>query len=46
MGAVYDNSGSYRPAWIALLIFSIIIAVCLTAAEITYKKLKIINKHN
>jgi MFS family permease len=38
MGAVYDYLGSYRPAWIALLAFSMIIAVCLTAAEITYRK--------
>jgi MFS family permease len=40
MGAVYDYSGSYRPAWITLLVFSFIIAVCLITAEITYRRTK------
>ncbi|NLJ86145.1 MAG: MFS transporter [Firmicutes bacterium] len=37
MGAVYDYSGSYRPAWIALLALSVIISVCLAASEIIYR---------
>jgi len=38
MGAVYDRVGSYRPAWIALLVFSAIVTVCMVAAEATYRK--------
>jgi len=37
MGAVYDYSGSYRPAWIALLISSVIISVCIVAAEFSFR---------
>lgn len=37
MGAVYDYSGSYRPAWIALLALSVIISLCLAASEIIYR---------
>ena len=38
MGAVYDFTGSYRPAWAALFIFSIIISICLILPEIAYRK--------
>lgn len=38
MGAAYDYSGSYRPAWIALLVLSVIISVCLGASEIIYRR--------
>lgn len=38
MGAVFDYTGSYRPAWIALFIFSFIVSICLLAAELSYRK--------
>ncbi len=38
MGAVYDFTGSYKPAWVALLILSGIIAVSLVGAELSYKR--------
>jgi MFS family permease len=37
MGAVYDNSGSYKSAWHAILILTVLIAACLAATEILYK---------
>jgi MFS family permease len=36
MGAVYDFTGSYVPAWIAFFFCSIIIAACLICAEILH----------
>lgn len=33
MGAVYDTTGSYRPAWWGLFILSVLITVCLVGAE-------------
>lgn len=33
MGMVYDATGSYRPAWYALILFSVCISVCLIGAE-------------
>lgn len=33
MGAVYDGTGSYQIAWVALLVFSVIIAACLITVE-------------
>lgn len=38
MGAVYDRTQSYDPAWYALLALSCVIAVCLVAAELSYRK--------
>ncbi|NLY51583.1 MAG: MFS transporter [Firmicutes bacterium] len=38
MGAAYDYSGSYRPAWIALFVLSVIISVCLAASEVIYRR--------
>jgi MFS family permease len=38
MGAVCDYTGSYRPAWVALLIFSFVITVCLIAVEMVHKR--------
>ena len=39
MGAVYDCTGSYQPAWLALLAFSVVVAICLVAAEKSYRKM-------
>lgn len=38
MGAVYDSVGTYRPAWVFLLFSSVIITVCMTGAELIYRK--------
>ena len=38
MGAVYDFTGSYRPAWYALLIASAIITLCLAGVERAHKR--------
>jgi MFS family permease len=46
MGAVYDYTGSYRPAWFALLVFSIIILVCLISVEIINGRNKNVTKTN
>jgi MFS family permease len=46
MGAVYDYSGNYQPAWITLLVFSLIIAVCLIAAEFSYRRANNVTKNN
>jgi len=37
MGAAYDYTGSYQPAWITLLVFSVIITICLLASEFALK---------
>ncbi|MBQ4086577.1 MAG: MFS transporter [Clostridia bacterium] len=38
MGAVYDNTGSYGPAWYALLGLSCVIAFGLVACELSYRR--------
>jgi len=38
MGAVYDNTGSYDPAWYVLLVLSCVIAVFLVASELSYRR--------
>lgn len=38
MGAVYDLTGNYRPAWIVFFFCSIIIVACLIAVEIIHKQ--------
>ena len=38
MGAAYDYIGSYRPAWIVLLVLSVILSLCLFATEVIYRK--------
>ena len=38
MGAVSDYMGSYRPAWIAFVLFGIIISICLIGVEISFNK--------
>ncbi len=38
MGAVYDYTGSYRPAWIAMLAFSVVITGCLVAVELKFRR--------
>lgn len=40
MGAVYDSTGSYDPAWYALLGLSCAIAVGLVACELSYRRKK------
>ena len=37
MGAVYDQTGSYRPAWVAFLVFSVIISICMITAELAQR---------
>ena len=40
MGLVYDYTGSYRYAWIAFFVFSVIILASLISVEIMSKKIK------
>ena len=37
MGAVYDQAGSYRPAWVAFWVFSVIISMCMISAELAHR---------
>ncbi|MCL2437079.1 MAG: MFS transporter [Clostridiales bacterium] len=36
-GAIFDFTGSYDVAWIIFLVFAVVVAICLFAAEKTYK---------
>jgi len=38
MGAVHDITGSYRPAWIVFMAFSLVISLCLVTVEAVHKR--------
>ena len=40
MGAVYDFTGSYRPAWIGFIFCSLIIIICLMTVEVMERRQK------
>ncbi|MCL2058877.1 MAG: MFS transporter [Oscillospiraceae bacterium] len=38
MGAIFDNMGTYRLAWLAFMIFAVIISICMVSAEFLHRR--------
>jgi len=46
MGLVYDFFGSYTYAWVALILIGCVVTLCLTGADMVYRKLSIEKRFN